>query len=182
MYLSKSECSDAGNALGFLGGIFWSFPQSRWPSEMRTLEGGSLLRGQSNQRALLFYFPAAWIAWGAPWGCQPRPWGAQALQLWSAIQGNRFPEDSEPSRRHGFIWFSYWLGTGGKALKKPTYSLKKTLRFTVFSGICLLKTKQNEWKLQLSPKKAPFPLHLYENNTYDVFYFSCSNKSACRLR
>lgn len=50
--LSRSECSDEGDALGSLGGIFWSFPQSRWPSEMRTRsvhcrpEGGSLLRAR----------------------------------------------------------------------------------------------------------------------------------------
>jgi len=73
------------------------------------LEGGSLLRGQNNQRAMLFYLVlSSLVCSGLSGVVKLNSRELQALlQLWSAIQGNTIPEVNEASRRHGFIQFLY---------------------------------------------------------------------------
>ena len=109
-------------------------------SQLR-LEGGSLLRGQNNQRAFFVLLLSSL-------GCSRHPLGEvvklnsgelKALhQLWSATEGNSLPEVNEPFRRHVCTIFISVRFLGGSEKKRKE---KKPPCFTVSLEICQFKTK-----------------------------------------
>lgn len=123
-FWAKARVLMDAKLLAFWQGFFWSVTQSLWPKETWThrvhlrLDGGSLPRGQNNQRALLFYsLLSSLVCFRLSGVVKLNSRELQALlQLWSTIQGNIFPEVKEPARRHGFIQFLYSVGTGSKAV------------------------------------------------------------------